>query len=173
MSRAVQFSATASNILQQQESWTPLCLPDFNDQAFTYAYVNYIEPEIGVVCISRSGEQDQFHQIAGHLADLKSNMETSGCIDDLRLSLSATPLEFPSDESKSCEILHVLYLSKKHDQYLSSAYRQSVFGDCSSKILSAYKALSELIYSSSPRRSATACFEVRAWLYYNDYFAVP
>lgn len=170
MLKTVDFSATdiaiavnmvtASNALQQQESWTPLCLPDFNDQAFTYAYVNYIEPEIGVVCVSSSGDQDQFHKISEHFTELKNQMISSGCIDDIRLSLSATPLEFPAGDLKQCEILHVLYLSKKKGQYFSSAHRQSAFGESSDSVLAAYKSLSELLFGNEAHRTATACFEV-------------
>ncbi|GIX60835.1 multidrug ABC transporter ATP-binding protein, putative [Babesia caballi] len=97
-------------------------------------------------------------------------MSASGCLEDLRLSLVATPLEFPSGEGGSCEILHVLYYSKKLGQYFSSAFRQTAFGDGSAPIIAAYKSLSEFLFSNEPNRTATAKHElVRP----NDLLEVP
>ncbi|GFE53118.1 vacuolar fusion protein, putative [Babesia ovis] len=150
---------STSHSLRQQESWTPLCLPDFNDQAFTYAYVNYIDSDIGIVCISSTGDQDQFHKISGQFGVLTKKMTDSGSLGDLRTSLVATPLEFPSTGGKTCSILHVLYYSKRLGQYFSSAFRPTAFGTDSNTIVSAYKSVSEFLFSNEPNRTAMARFE--------------
>nr|ABB86776.1 unknown [Theileria lestoquardi] len=159
----------ASQSLQQQESWTPICLPSFNDQAFTYGYVNYIEPEIGIVCISTSGEQEQFYNISRHLEDSKRFMTESKCLDDLRSSLLATPLEFPSGGDLSCEILHLMFYSKKLGQFFSSAFKTSSCGNMTKYILSSYRTVVEFLYNSGYRKTALFSYEyLNVYVEYNN-----
>ncbi|ORM40055.1 Protein SAND [Babesia sp. Xinjiang] len=183
MSKSITFSpsdiaivvnmVSASHSLRQQESWTPLCLPDFNDQAFTYAYVNYIDSDIGVVCISSTGDQEQFHKISGQFEVLTKKMTDSGFLSGLRMSLVSTPIEFPSDNGKGCDVLHVLYYSKKLGHYFSSAFRHTAFGANSATIISAYKSLSEFLFGEESHRTAMARFEcVNIYVEHNPEFGL-
>ncbi|KAK2196709.1 bifunctional Vacuolar fusion protein Mon1/FUZ-MON1-HPS1 [Babesia duncani] len=153
-------TVSASKSLKEQENWTPICLSNFNDEAFTYAYIKYIDPEIGIVCISSRGDQEQFHRISRHLSDTIQLMVASKCLDDLRLSLGATPLEFPCGILKQCEIVHVMYASRALGQYFSSSFRPLPFGDCREAVLEAYKTVAELLVDSQIGKMATVSFEV-------------
>ncbi|AFZ79346.1 hypothetical protein BEWA_021940 [Theileria equi strain WA] len=161
----------ASQSLQQQENWTPICLPSYNDQAFTYAYIKYIEPGVGVVCISTRGDQEQFYILSGHLEDTSEKIIKSKCMDEVRTSLLETPLTFPSGEFKKCEILHVLYHSLKLGQFFSSSFYNLTYGDFSHHILSSYRMVSELLHSSTHKRAAMISFEhINVYAEYNtDY----
>ena len=44
------------------ETWTPLCLPQFNEGGFLHAYVCYIETDICLVQISTN--QDDFYKMS-------------------------------------------------------------------------------------------------------------
>ncbi|XP_952260.1 uncharacterized protein TA13285 [Theileria annulata] len=137
--------------------------------AFTYGYVNYIEPEIGIVCISTSGEQEQFYNISRHLEDSKRLMTESKCLDDLRSSLLATPLEFPSGGDLSCEILHLMFYSKKLGQFFSSAFKTSSCGNMTKYILSSYRTVVEFLYNSDYRKSALFSYEyLNVYVEYNN-----
>ncbi|UKK02045.2 hypothetical protein MACK_001399 [Theileria orientalis] len=159
----------ASQSLQQQESWTPICLPSFNDQAFTYGYINYVSPEIGIVCISSSGDQEQFYNISGHFEESKRMMIESKCLDDLRSSLLATPLEFPSGGIPSCEILHLMFYDRTLGQFFSSAFKSSTCGNLNKNILSSYRSAVEFLHNSGYRRSALFSFEyLNVYVEYNN-----
>lgn len=51
----------ASESLKASESWTPICLPEFNSNGFLYAFINFITPECCLLLISTQADQDQFY----------------------------------------------------------------------------------------------------------------
>lgn len=44
------------------ESWTPLCLPKFNDSGFLHAYVCFVAADVCLLLIST--KQDSFYQLS-------------------------------------------------------------------------------------------------------------
>ncbi|BAM40183.1 uncharacterized protein TOT_020001058 [Theileria orientalis strain Shintoku] len=137
--------------------------------AFTYGYINYVSPEIGIVCISSSGDQEQFYNISGHIEESKRMMVESKCLDDLRSSLLATPLEFPSGGVPSCEILHLMFYDRNLGQFFSSAFKSSTCGNLNRNILSSYRSAVEFLHNSGYRRSALFSFEyLNVYVEYNN-----
>nr|PVC51650.1 hypothetical protein MACL_00001495 [Theileria orientalis] len=140
-----------------------------NILAFTYGYINYVSPEIGIVCISSSGDQEQFYNISGHIEESKRMMVESKCLDDLRSSLLATPLEFPSGGVPSCEILHLMFYDRNLGQFFSSAFKSSTCGNLNRNILSSYRSAVEFLHNSGYRRSALFSFEyLNVYVEYNN-----
>lgn len=47
---------------RQAESWTPLCLPRFNDTGFLYSYVGYLDvpKEVCLLLVSANDDPEQF-----------------------------------------------------------------------------------------------------------------
>lgn len=58
----VNFVAATPAFRQTESSWTPLCLPGFNDTGFLYAYVGYLEvaAEVALLLVSASDDPEQF-----------------------------------------------------------------------------------------------------------------
>jgi hypothetical protein len=52
----------SSSSFKSSVSWTPLCLPNFNDQGFLHAYVCYIAPSVCLLLISTKA--DSFYELA-------------------------------------------------------------------------------------------------------------
>ena len=68
----------ASKSFQSAESWTPICLPKFNDTGFLHAYVSYF-PENSPACLLLiSTDKEKFFE----LQQCKERiMEVSDCTD--------------------------------------------------------------------------------------------
>ncbi|PHJ14857.1 trafficking protein mon1 subfamily, partial [Cystoisospora suis] len=56
----------ASPALRQAESWTPFCLPGFNDRAFLYMYVRYMTRNVCYICLSSKNDGEQFFALSSH-----------------------------------------------------------------------------------------------------------
>lgn len=58
----INFVAATPSFRQQAESWTPLCLPRFNDTGFLYAYVGYLDAaaEVALLLVSANDDPEQF-----------------------------------------------------------------------------------------------------------------
>ncbi len=52
----------SSNAFKASESWTPICLPKFNDTGFLHAYVCFIATDVCLVLIST--KQDSFYPLS-------------------------------------------------------------------------------------------------------------
>lgn len=63
----------SSNSFQSGESWTPICLPKFNDQAFHYAYLTYLRPEVCLVLVSQS--KDSFFEMSAIKTQIAKEMD--------------------------------------------------------------------------------------------------
>lgn len=66
--------------LRRVESWTPVCLPRFNDRGFLYSYVGYLDPQnsICLLLISANEDPEQFHACCQSRAEIQRVMEERG-----------------------------------------------------------------------------------------------
>ena len=51
-----------STAFRASESWTPVCLPKFNDSGFLHSYVCFIAPDVCLLLIST--KQDVFYEFS-------------------------------------------------------------------------------------------------------------
>jgi len=54
---------TTQPSFKSSETWTPLCLPRFNDKGYLYAYVAYLDPksDVCLLLILATDDPQQFH----------------------------------------------------------------------------------------------------------------
>ena len=54
---------TTQPSFKNSETWTPLCLPRFNDKGYLYSYVAYLDPksDVCLLLISATDKPEQFH----------------------------------------------------------------------------------------------------------------
>jgi hypothetical protein len=54
----------SSESLKQTESWVPICLPGISDCGYLQMYINFFEPEFGLVFVTESQEHSYFLKFA-------------------------------------------------------------------------------------------------------------
>ena len=67
----------SSASMRSSQSWTPVCLPSLSQDAFVYAYVQYIADDVAYVSISLSPENSSFYEISNHAESVKAKLESA------------------------------------------------------------------------------------------------
>ena len=52
----------SSTTFRNNETWTPLCLPKFNDAGYLYAYISYLSTDVCLILIT--AEMEDFYQLS-------------------------------------------------------------------------------------------------------------
>lgn len=103
---------TAYTSLRSTKSWTPICLPDYSDKGFLYAYITFIEDSnVGLTLISDN---------AGAFNSLKNcgngiESELMNILPAIEEALDKMPYSVSSTEIK--ELRHFVYCPKSINQY--------------------------------------------------------
>eukprot|EP00842_Homolaphlyctis_polyrhiza_P006851 jgi/Hompol1/755/HPOL_001361-RA len=79
----------SSTSFRTMESWIPVCLPQFNDTGFLYAYVWFITPDICMTLLS--AEKDAFFALSEYKQRFMATFEAKVSIHTLELTLQASP----------------------------------------------------------------------------------
>jgi len=113
-----------SSALRQSESWTPVCLPHYNDSAFLYAYVNFSGRDLGLVVLSSTSDGDQFYALSQHFHRMMEALSSSGCLDAIRTSIAYCPYALPNSllSTLGVPFIHVGYFLPSLQQYFGSAF---------------------------------------------------
>ena len=82
--------------LRSQETWTPLCLPGFNDQGFLNAYAAFISTNVSLFLISAENTLEQFHYSSECKNKIASELGRMGTLDAIEKAL-LKPLYGPPD----------------------------------------------------------------------------
>jgi hypothetical protein len=104
----------SSSSFRSSESWTPICLPNFNDNGFLHAYVCYLTTELCLILISSKPES--FYQLSECKntiwREVTSNPEVIGSLNyALRNpNYSVGDIDIPS-------LSHFLYKSQSTSQF--------------------------------------------------------
>eukprot|EP01094_Clydonella_sp_ATCC50884_P024595 TRINITY_DN6211_c0_g1_i2.p1 TRINITY_DN6211_c0_g1~~TRINITY_DN6211_c0_g1_i2.p1 ORF type:complete len:505 (-),score=93.35 TRINITY_DN6211_c0_g1_i2:131-1645(-) len=75
----------ACTAFRTSETWTPLCLPKFNDAGFLHTYLNFIAPDVCLVLISTKA--DQFYQLSQVKNAVVQRFEQAGVFQELSTAL--------------------------------------------------------------------------------------
>jgi len=109
----------SSSSFRSSESWTPICLPNFNENAFLHGYVCFLTTDLCLVLLST--KMESFYQLSECKniiwKEVTSNPEV---IDSLNHALrhphySVAEIEIPS-------LLHFLYKSQSTNQFTAPKY---------------------------------------------------
>lgn len=132
----------ASSGLKASESWTPLCLPNFNDTGYLHAHISFVDGEdvclllistVGkragclVSLVSRisphhhqKGTQPAFYALQSCSEYIRNQLGATGCLAAIKQSLREGHYVLPSINVPS--LLHFLYKSNSTSQFTSPAY---------------------------------------------------
>jgi len=108
----------ASTAFKSSESWTPLCLPKFNDTGFLHAYITFVAPEVCMLLISTKA--DIFYELSNCKNAIVQGFSKSGCLEAIQKSLDAKC--YSVQELGIPGLLHFLYKSKSTTQFTCPRY---------------------------------------------------
>ncbi|CBZ51229.1 conserved hypothetical protein [Neospora caninum Liverpool] len=116
----------ASPALRQAESWTPICLPGFNDRAFLYMYVRYLAPHVCYLCLSSKNDGEQFFALSSHCTKTFALLTNTGCLHAIERSREYCPYSLPRSLWGSLALLHVGFFLPSPKQFFSSALSSEI-----------------------------------------------
>lgn len=100
----------ASTSFKSAESWTPLCLPKFNNTGFLHAHVSYIDAACTACLFLISNNKDVFPELSNCRGKIVQSLSSNGCLQAIGQALArpgylASQLDIPN-------LRHFIYKSK-------------------------------------------------------------
>jgi hypothetical protein len=115
------FVRASSGGLRSSESWTPICLPNFNDSGYLHAHIAFVDQEeVCLLLISTTGTQQAFYGLQQCSSSIQKQLESSGSLQLIQNSLREGEYVLPSINIPN--LLHFLYKSNSTSQFTSPAY---------------------------------------------------
>ena len=102
----VMNAVNSSNTFREDESWLPICLPQFNPRAFLYAHISFVAPDVCLVLLSAS--RDSFVELSMCRQQIIDGLHSK---QELRAALDAS-VQVPQcciDEPGVPEIRHYMF----------------------------------------------------------------
>ncbi|KAL1497526.1 hypothetical protein ABEB36_008470 [Hypothenemus hampei] len=109
----------ATESLKYSESWTPLCLPRFDNSGFLYAHVSYLSEDCQACLMLLTVERDVFFPLSNAKQKIVEKLRISGCMEHINASLLA--MEESALASGFSELRHYLYKCKSTAQFYQPA----------------------------------------------------
>ena len=98
----------SSTSFRTNESWSPICLPQFNEKGFMHSYVTYIAEDICLLLISTKG--DSFYELSECAKKILLGLEVNNCLVEIEAALQSS--RYTVEEVGSPELLHFMYISR-------------------------------------------------------------
>ena len=115
------FVRASSGGLRSSESWTPICLPNFNDSGYLHAHIAFVDQEdVCLLLISTMGTQQAFYALQQCSTAIQKELASSGALGHIQLSLQEGEYVLPSINIPN--LLHFLYKSNSTSQFTRPAY---------------------------------------------------
>ena len=109
--------------LRDKESWTPICLPAFNDRGYLYAHVSFLEKDICMVLITV--DPSEFHELKECKRIILEDIKDSQLFHTIQQSLEQqipTPIAFTTKDMQLGEdvqdMRYFLYKSERTGQFV-------------------------------------------------------
>lgn len=144
----------ATESLKYSESWTPLCLPRFDNSGFLYAHVSYLADDCQACLLLLTVERDVFFPLSGAKQKIVEKLRVSGSMEHINTSLAT--LEESALAAGFPELRHYLYKCKSTAQFYQPAICPPYTKD-RTKLIELYKRAHHKVHSNS--RSLKLSFE--------------
>jgi hypothetical protein len=106
---------TGSVSVRQEESWTPICLPQFNDGGHLFAYV-YTVPKSEISFIFLTTSPGAFNELRDYRDDIHQKMNEQGLIDELQSAVRYGLLSVEEMQLGASELVHFLFKNEATSQ---------------------------------------------------------
>jgi hypothetical protein len=78
----------ASTSFRTAESWTPICLPKFDNSGYLHAHVSYLEEDCSACLLLLTTDKDKFFSLSECKKKIVEKMKSQGCIQSINDSLA-------------------------------------------------------------------------------------
>ncbi|GJJ73285.1 vacuolar fusion protein MON1 [Entomortierella parvispora] len=140
---------SGSTTFESSESWTPICLPKFNNKSFLHAYICYIAKNVCMLLISP--DKDSFFEMSQVKQTVVEGLEASGMLSSLEdYAAAGTRGGFNASDTGIPGLRHFLYKSRTHVQFtmpeLTDPYTSL---SAKKRLLRQYKHMNERMHRKS------------------------
>ncbi|KAF9143930.1 Vacuolar fusion protein mon1b [Mortierella sp. GBA39] len=107
---------SGSTTFESSESWTPICLPKFNNKSFLHAYICYIAKKVCMLLISP--DKDSFFEMSNVKQKVVEGLEAGGMLASLEnYAAAGTRGGFSVGDTGIPGLRHFLYKSRVNVQF--------------------------------------------------------
>ncbi|KAF8947463.1 Vacuolar fusion protein mon1b [Haplosporangium gracile] len=107
---------SGSTTFESSESWTPICLPKFNNKSFLHAYICYIAKKVCMLLISP--DKDSFFEMSNVKQKVVEGLEAGGMLAALEnYAAAGTRGGFSVGDTGIPGLRHFLYKSRTNVQF--------------------------------------------------------
>ncbi|KAG9067613.1 Vacuolar fusion protein mon1b [Linnemannia hyalina] len=107
---------SGSTTFESSESWTPICLPKFNNKSFLHAYICYIAKKVCMLLISP--DKDSFFEMSSVKQKVVEGLEAGGMLASLEnYAAAGTRGGFSVGDTGIPGLRHFLYKSRVNVQF--------------------------------------------------------
>jgi len=126
---------SGSTSFQSAESWTPICLPRFDNSGYLYAHISYLSEDCPVCLLLLSTDRNAFFTLSECKNKIMEKFEKHKCIE--QLSKAALKGSYGVKEVGIPELWHFIYKSRSTAQftapqigvpYISEDEKERLFG---------------------------------------------
>ncbi|KAJ3296088.1 Vacuolar fusion protein mon1b [Borealophlyctis nickersoniae] len=103
----------SSTSFRSVESWTPICLPKFNNRAFLHTYICFLGQDLGLVLLST--DRDAFFELSEYKQRIVEGLEQANLVDQISDAIRADPYSIL--ELGIPTLRHFIYKSKTLVQF--------------------------------------------------------
>ncbi|KAL9984856.1 hypothetical protein ACROYT_G007195 [Oculina patagonica] len=108
---------SASTSFQTAESWTPICLPRFDNSGYLYAHISYLEDNCPACLLLLSTDRNAFFELAETRLKTLERLRRYRCIEAINEAVAKK--SYSTDQVGIPELYHFVYKSKSTAQYTS------------------------------------------------------
>jgi len=110
----------SSESFKHSESWTPLCLPKFDNAGFLHAHVSYISDACQACLILLTADRNAFFALSAAKAKIVERMERHGSTKAILSALGSA--SYSTGSLELGEMRHFLYKSRTAAQFTSPQF---------------------------------------------------
>ncbi|EDO39191.1 predicted protein, partial [Nematostella vectensis] len=108
---------SASTSFQTAESWTPICLPRFDNSGYLYAHISYLKEECPACLLLLSTDRSAFFELAGAKQKILERFDRYKCLEAINEAVATR--SYSTEQVGIPELYHFVYKSKSTAQYTS------------------------------------------------------
>lgn len=108
---------SASTAFRTAESWTPICLPRFDNSGYLHAYVSYFEDDCPACLLLLSTDRNSFFELAECQVKIKERLDRYKCLEVL--TKANTKGSYTIDQTGIPDLWHFMYKSRSTAQFTS------------------------------------------------------
>jgi len=108
---------SGSTSFHTAESWTPICLPRFDNSGYLYAHVSYLEDDCPACLLLMSTDRNAFFELSDCKAKILEKMQKYNCLQ--LLTSAAKKGNYKTEQVGISELWHFIYKSRSSSQFTS------------------------------------------------------